>query len=169
MEHLAKVTGDGKVFALTAGLSPSQVLKDVMTTSSSLRMCKNQKHDTREPTIPLSRSYVLYVGCSQPLPPKQAVSTPYRWELVSSQVLLVPSPQCTTCAGRKKIRSKLSQVRSQALLSHTVVLGKHWLTRLPCTHTVKQLQTHSIFCPNMHSINALHIFRASHTEYTLYN
>jgi len=168
LEHLAKATGDEGVctYCWTEALTSPQRHHDNLLQSTHVQELTTQ-HSGANHTPPLLICTVRRLQSTPP--PKQAVSTPYRWELVSSQVLLVPSPQCTTCAGRKKIRSKLSQVRSQALLSHTLVLGKHWLTRLPCTHTVKQLQTHSIFCPNMHSINALHIFRASHTEYTLYN
>ena len=115
-----------KGFALTAGLSPSRVLKDVMTTSSSLHMCKNQN------TTLFSQPYPLLLICtvcrlqSTPPPSEQAVSTPYRWELVSSQVLLVPSPQCTTCAGRKEIWSKSSQVRSPAHLPQHVIYSEHF-------------------------------------------
>ena len=196
--------------ALTAGLSPSRVLKDVMTTSSSLHVCKNQNTTLSSQPYPLLlistvrrlqstpplliytvrrlqstplllictvrrlqstplllictvrrlqstplllictvrrlqstplllictvrrlQSTPLLLICtvrrlqSTPPPSEQAVRTPHRWELVSSQVLLVPSPHSTTCAGRKEMRSKSSQVPSQAHLPQHIIYCEYF-------------------------------------------
>ena len=126
LEHLAKVvTGDEGVctYCWTEPLTSPQGCHDNLLQSTHVQEPKT-RHSGANHTPPLLICTVRRLQSTPP--PKQAVSTPYRWELVSSQVLLVPSPHSTTCAGRKKTRSKLSQERSQALLPQLVIYRKHF-------------------------------------------
>ena len=164
--------------ALTAGLSPSRVLKDVMTTSSSLRKCKNQN------TTLLSQPYPspahMYVGCSQPLPLRTGSE-----HLVPLGAGEFPGPPCPISTTRHLCRKEgdekqviTSTITStsptachlqRALLPHTLDLGKHWLTRLPCTLAVKQIQTHSTFWSkhalHKHFTPSGHVTQSEHTLY----
>ena len=106
---------------LTAGVSPSRVLREVITTSSSLHTHTTTKTGTINGALP------LYTGhCPTPPPPPPLLTDgepPYRWEQVSSHDLLVPCPHCTTCAEWK------------GMCYQTTLLGSHYSTTacMSCT------------------------------------